>query len=90
MEIACGNAKTHGIFGEYKTLTLVFDSEIGTKKIYAQDLSSTDFSFDITEDVTVYENCLTILGKTIETVGNSARRAGDTSEAGLLLVIGEE
>lgn len=90
VEIACGNATTLGIFGEYKTLTLVFDGEIGTKKIYAQDLSSTDFSFDITEDVTVSENRLTILGKTIETVGNSARRAGDTSEAGLLLVIGEE
>ena len=76
-----------GIFGHYGQLTLVFDQSIADKKVFAQDLAGYT-AHDITNLVTINNNQLIISGGLIDKVGLSDATEDDSSEPGLVLVIG--
>jgi len=74
-----------GIFGHYKTLTLVFADEISEKaKVWAQDLLA-DAAVDISERVEIKGRKLIIPGDLIDEIGTSCNDAGDISVPGLVL-----
>jgi hypothetical protein len=75
-----------GVFGHYRTLTLRFDVPLENLRILAQDLAGSRAE-DITSQVTIAGNDLTLPGKLIEKVGLSAATKGDTSDPGLVLVL---
>ena len=75
-----------GIFGHYKTLTLLFDSPLGNITVWGQDLAG-DEARDITSEVTIEDNRLILPGELIARTGTSAAQAGDISEPGMVLAI---
>jgi hypothetical protein len=75
-----------GIFGSYKSLTLIFDQPIDGKKIFAQDLAGEEAQ-DITSQVTIQGAQLTIPGDLIDKVGLAAAGPGDKSDPGLIMVM---
>ncbi|WP_044294266.1 LamG-like jellyroll fold domain-containing protein [Robinsoniella peoriensis] len=78
-----------GVFGYYGSLSLTFNQDLSGKKIYAQDMLATQAQ-DITSEVQIDGNTLTIDGKLLEEIGLSAATEGDSSDPGLVLQIGEE
>lgn len=78
-----------GVFGYYGSLSLTFNQDLSGKKIYAQDILATQAQ-DITSEVQINGNTLTIDGTLLEEIGRSAGTEGDSSEPGLVLQIGEE
>ena len=86
VEIQSGNATVFGIFGSYSSLTLLTTLNTDNVQILAQDLAD-KFAFDITEDVIINENKLTVPGNVIETIGTIAQDENDTSEPGMILKI---
>lgn len=77
-----------GIFGVYKTLTLTFDRDITGLTILAQDLKG-QTAFDITDLVTLQGNTVILSGALLKTIGTEAATAGDPSEPGLVLQLGD-
>ena len=77
-----------GVFGVYGSLTLTFHQSLEGKAILAQDLLA-DEALDITNRVTIHENSITIPGELIREIGTSQNPAGDPSEPGLVLQIGD-
>jgi len=75
-----------GIFGRYRSLTLVSTSDLAGKRILAQDLAG-DTPVDITADVHVDGSRLTIPGEVIHRVGLMAATPGDISDPGLVLAV---
>jgi len=75
-----------GIFGCYKSLTLVFDKLPDDFTIWGQDLAG-DSAVDITSKVTKDGNKLVFPGDLIKTVGLSAATAGDLSDPGMVVEI---
>ncbi|HTI99394.1 MAG TPA: hypothetical protein VL527_10975 [Dongiaceae bacterium] len=75
-----------GIFGVFGSLTLKFDHPLPHVRILAQDLAA-DYSTDITADVLIRGNELTLSGELISKIGLSAASANDLSEPGLVLVV---
>jgi len=75
-----------GVFGKYRSLTLKFPQDLGTCKIYAQDLAG-DKPIDITDKVKRKPNEITLPGRLIDEVGLSAATPGDLSEPALVLVV---
>ncbi len=77
-----------GLFGYFKDVTFVFPEKTGSKKIriYAQDLAG-DTPVDITREVTINGNRVTVPGKIIHRVGLMNASAGDYSDPGLVLKI---
>jgi len=75
-----------GIFGQYRSLTLVSTSDLAGKRILAQDLAG-DTPVDITADVRMNGGRLTIPGDVIHRVGLRAATPGDVSDPGLVLVV---
>ena len=75
-----------GIFGYYKTLTLVFDKPLGEVPIWAQDLAG-DGAVDITSKVLWEGNRLVFPGDLIKTVGLSAATPGDLSDPAMVVEI---
>lgn len=76
--------KTIGIFGHFKTLTLHLPSP--PKKIWAQDLAA-NRAVDITNEVQIKGNTLTLSGKLLTQIGLSASTKGDVSDPGLVVRI---
>ena len=76
-----------GIFGVYGSLTLTFNQSLADKAILAQDLLA-DEAQEITARVIINGNALTIPGALISEIGTSQNPAGDSSEPGLVLQIG--
>lgn len=79
--------KEIGIFGYYKELTITYDAlPKGKFKVWAQDLAG-DKPVDITKEVVINGNSITIPGSVISRVGLSARSAtDDISDPGLVLI----
>lgn len=75
-----------GVFGHYKSLTLILDKPIRVSKIFAQDLAG-DQAEDITSKVTQNGDQLVIPGMVIRQIGLSAATPGDLSDPGMVLDI---
>ena len=78
-----------GVFGIFDRLTLVFDKEISGESVYCADLKDLKV-YDITEDVVLDKNRVTLDGALLKKIGTLAAASGDLSEPGLVLRIGEE
>jgi len=75
-----------GIFGYYKSLTLVLDKPLGEVTIWAQDLAG-DGAVDITSKVLVEGNKLVFPGELLKNIGLSASTPGDLSDPALVVEI---
>jgi hypothetical protein len=75
-----------GIFGYYKSLTLVLDKPLGEFRIWAQDLAG-DGAVDITSKVLVEGNRFVFPGNLIKTVGLSAASPDDLSDPAMVVEI---
>jgi len=80
--------KAIGVFGRYRSLTFVFDEPIGQRRLWAQDLAG-ERAEDITGEVVIDGNQLTIKGQLIARVGLASATPGDKSDPGLALVFSE-
>ena len=80
------NSGKIGIFGYYKSLTLVSEKPLGEVRIWAQDLAG-DGAVDITSKVLVEGNKLVFPSELIKTVGLSAATPGDLSDPALVVEI---
>ena len=75
-----------GIFGHYKTLTLTFDVPLTDHTILVQDILENQAK-DITAQVLINGNTLTLPGKLIEQIGLERATPGDKSDPGLVISI---
>jgi len=76
-----------GVFGYYKDVTFVYPTKISDKVcIYAQDLAG-DVPVDITKEVKIKGNKVTIPGKAIRRIGLMNASEGDCSDPGLVVKI---
>ena len=86
ISISSGNAKTFGIFGYYKSLTINTTLDLTSVTIKAQDLAGVKV-MDITTEVAKNGHQLIIPGIVITRIGTGEQSQGDTSDPGLILVI---
>lgn len=75
-----------GVFGRYKSLSIRFDKAAMPKAVWAQDLAG-GRSENVMSQVEVKGDVLTLPGSLIDRIGLSARRPGDLSDPGLVLVV---
>lgn len=75
-----------GVFGKYSSLTLKFTQSIAGSRILAQDILATE-ARDITQQIHLEGNTITIPGSVIKKVGLAAASPGDKSDPGVVLVI---
>lgn len=77
-----------GVFGRFESLTIRFpEAPKGRNlKVYAQDLAG-DVPVDITAEVVIDGNCMTVSGETIEKVGLMCATEGDLSDPGLVIKV---
>ena len=80
-----------GLFGYFKEVCLLYPKNINKRgkhspKVLAQDLAG-DTPVDITSEVSIESNKLTIPGKVIRRVGLMASSANDLSAPGLVIRI---
>ena len=74
-----------GVFGHYDSLVIHFDGDLaGREKVWAQDLLA-DEAMDVTAEVTLAGNTLTIPGEVIDRIGTLAASEGDISAPGLVV-----
>lgn len=73
-----------GIFGHYESLTLVFDAPMYVRTIRAQDILADD-AVDITSQVTVRGNTITLPGSLIDRIGLEKASPGDKSDPGMVI-----
>lgn len=79
--------KPIGVFGHYSQLVLEFDTAIEEGvSIWMQDLIA-DRAVDISSDVTINGNSITIDGGLIDKVGTSAGSSGDISVPGAVIKV---
>ena len=79
--------KPVGIFGHYKSLTLVFEENLPDgAKVYAQDFLA-EQAEDITKKVRIEGKMMVIPGEIIDRIGTSAASKGDISAPGLVLKV---
>ncbi len=86
ISISSGDAKTFGIFGYYKSLTINTSLNLSRVTIEAQDLAGVQV-IDISSKIIISQSKLIIPGKVITEIGKGEQSSGDTSEPGLVLVI---
>ncbi len=75
-----------GIFGEYKSLTLIFNNDISRRRIFGQDILSPEAE-DITDSIKISGNRLVIGGEFIEKFGRKCNVANDYSDPGIAIKI---
>jgi hypothetical protein len=75
-----------GIFGHYKTLTLTFDAPISGRTILAQDILANQAK-DITAQVAIKGNAITLPGSLIKQIGLEKASPGDKSDPGMVISI---
>lgn len=75
-----------GVFGRYRSLRLRLSGPLGARRLWAQDLAG-DKATDVTSQVTLHSNAITLTGELIERVGLSAATPGDLSNPGLVLAL---
>lgn len=76
----------YGVFGNFKSLTMVFDAPLHGKHVLAQDLAG-DEAIEITGDVQVRGKVLHLPGEVIRRVGLRSATAGDLSAPGLVIAL---
>lgn len=84
--VDAGDADTVGIFGEYKSLTVLNSNISGRLKILAGDLLS-DKLFDITDEVKISDGRLVLPGSLIQKIGLCSSTPNDNGKPGMLLKI---
>ena len=77
-----------GIFGRYRRLALRFDRCVEGRRVYAQDLLS-DQALHVTGRVGLSDCELVIPGGLIDSLCDANRAAGDNSDPGIVLRLGE-
>ncbi len=75
-----------GVFGHYKSLTLTFDAAMEGRKVRAQDILGQQAN-DITSQVVIKENTVTIPGKPIDRIGLEKADRSDKSDPGMVISI---
>jgi len=75
-----------GIFGHYQTLTLSFDTPMKGRKVLAQDILDHQAK-DITAQVVIKDNTITLPGKLIDRIGLEKADRGDKSDPGMVISI---
>lgn len=75
-----------GIFGHYKSLTLVFDAPVKGRTILAQDILDKQAK-NITSQVIIKDNTITLPGKLIDRIGLEKADPGDKSDPGMVISI---
>jgi len=73
-----------GVFGPFRSLGLRLSHELGSRRLWAQDLAG-DVPTDITPHVAIRGRTLMLPGNLINSVGRSAASPGDISNPGLVL-----
>lgn len=73
-----------GIFGIFDKLTLVFDREVAEKRILVQDLADWQ-AHDVTEQVSIQGNKLSLPGTLLTALGSTANGPQDLSAPGMVL-----
>lgn len=85
--VDAGDAKgPFGVFGHYRSLTIRLTHALAHVRVLAQDLAG-DSATDITKQVRMDGDTLTIPGALIDKVGTQAATAGDLSDPGLVLAL---
>lgn len=90
IEFAVGGADALiGIFGYYASLTLKYSESLEGRRIYAEDLLSdvnaADAALDITDEVKIDGNTVTLGGRLLRRIGLSARSNSEPSVPSLVL-----
>ena len=80
-----GDADTVGVFGEYASLTLETEHQV-ISAVLIQDLAG-EKAFDVTDEVKISGNKITVSGEIISKIGRSEQPTCDTSEPGVLIKI---
>jgi len=75
-----------GIFGDFNRLTLTFNKPLQQKRIMAQDLAA-NHSVDITANVQIRGNEISIPSTLIRRVGLQAATPGDISSPGMIVAL---
>ena len=73
-----------GIFGKYSSLTLTLSHDLGSRRVWAQDLAG-DAAVDVSSRVKKRERNLVLPGGLIDEIGCAAASPGDISNPGLVL-----
>jgi hypothetical protein len=85
VELHVGNAPgPFGVFGSCRTLTLIFDKPLSSKRILAQDLAD-DEALDVTDHVRMDGQRLQLTETDLRSFGLRSVSSGDLSSPGLLL-----
>ncbi|HEV2499651.1 MAG TPA: hypothetical protein VGY31_08745 [Terriglobia bacterium] len=83
IDIRNGHAPV-GVFGRYRSLTMKLSNELGTRRVWAQDLAG-DEAVDVSSRLRKQGRSLIFPGSLIDDVGRSAAREGDVSNPGLVV-----
>lgn len=75
-----------GIFGDFDSLTMIFDTPVQGRRILAQDLAG-DEAVDITHSVQIHGSTLRIPGAVIHQAGLRHATPGDLSAPGLVVAL---
>lgn len=73
-----------GIFGQFRSLTLLTNRSLHRARVLAQDLAA-ERSIDITSRVQIADRSITFPGEVLNMVGLSASLPGDLSDPGLVV-----
>jgi hypothetical protein len=73
-----------GVFGQFRSLGLRLSHELGSRRLWAQDLAG-DVSTDITQQVDLKGRTLILPGNLINRVGRFTASPGDISNPGIVL-----
>jgi hypothetical protein len=80
------DAAAIGVFGRYRSLTLRLPRPLGKGRVWAQDLAG-EVPVDVTRQVMLDGDRLTLPGALIDEVGRAVRSPGDGSRPGLVLKV---
>ena len=73
-----------GVFGNFKSLTIIFENQLQINSVMAQDLAG-DKAIDITDLIEIKGNTIKLSGELLKLVGLSAATKNDVSEPGFCL-----
>jgi hypothetical protein len=83
IDIGEGNVPV-GVFGRYRSLTLTLTHDLGSRRVWAQDLAA-NTAVDVSSRVEKQGKSLILSGKLIDQAGRTAASVGDISNPGLVL-----
>ena len=78
-----GDATQIGVFGEYRSL-VIESTHTAVARMLMQDLADAT-AYDVTEEIAISGNRLTISGELIHRLGTMVQPAEDTSEPGVVI-----